>query len=535
MLAWLARVKFRHYIAGLSIIALLFMFYGMALRAIFSLNMESEGFAIIEDPYLYQVIRFSLGQAFLSALLSVTFGFLLARSLFYQRFWGKSGLLRLLSLTFVLPNLVAIFGLLGIYGYTGWLKQGLAFLGITWQFNFYGLTGILVAHLFFNIPLACRMLLQSLQAIPYQQRQLAAQLNIRGWKFIYLIELPYLRQQFLAAFALIFMLCFTSFAIVLTLGGGPKYTTLEVAIYQAVLFEFDFSKAGLLALLQCLICLVLFAASQYLTQFSVSQIQSKETWFATQSRLVRLYQLCLIGFMMLFILTPLLHIIFSAFSSGKIISLWQNPMLWKALRYSLSIAPLSALLSVLFALGLLIFARQLHWQHYRLLANTMLNIGMMILAIPTLVLATGLFLLFQSINVSTITLFGVVVICNALAALPFVLRILAEPMYRNMEYYEKLCQALGIRGWQRFRWIEWPQLHVPLKYAFALASCLSLGDFTAIALLGSQDFTSLPHLLYQQLGSYRTQEASVTALILLVFCIGIFVLIEGNKKGKSHD
>lgn len=94
------------------------------------------------------------------------------------------------------------------------------------------------------------MFLQTFQTIPTQQRQLASQLNLRGWQFIRLIEFPYLRQQLLPVFGLIFMLCFTSFSIVLTLGGGPKYTTLEVAIYQAVLFEFDLAKSALFALLQ---------------------------------------------------------------------------------------------------------------------------------------------------------------------------------------------------------------------------------------------------------------------------------------------
>lgn len=50
--------------------------------------------------------------------------------------------------------------------------------------------------------------------------------------------------------ALVFALCFTSFAIVMTLGGGPKATTIEVAIFQAIRFDFDLAKAVYLSLLQ---------------------------------------------------------------------------------------------------------------------------------------------------------------------------------------------------------------------------------------------------------------------------------------------
>ena len=155
---------------------------------------------------------------------------------------------------------------------------------------------------------------------------------------------------------------------------------------------------------------------------------------------------------------------------------------------------------------------------------------MMILAIPTIVLAVGLFLWLQDIDFSAGHLFVVVSVCNALAALPFVIKILNTPMNQSMQYYEKLCLSLKITGWQRFRLIEYPLLKAPLKYALALATTLSLGDFTAIALFGSPDFTSLPHLLYQQIGQYRSQEAAVTALILLGLCLGLFMFIEGQKE-----
>lgn len=92
------------------------------------------------------------------------------------------------------------------------------------------------------------MSLQALQSVPTEQHQLAAQLNIKGFTFFRLIEWPYLKSQIVSAFVLIFMLCFTSFTIVLALGGGPQNSTLEVVIYQAIFFEFDLPKAVLLRL-----------------------------------------------------------------------------------------------------------------------------------------------------------------------------------------------------------------------------------------------------------------------------------------------
>lgn len=531
--------KFRppHYLGGIFAICVLLNIYGVPLTHVFSLIQEINWQEVWQDDYLQQVILFSFMQALLSAILSLFFGLLFSRAFFYQDFIGKPLILKLFSLTFVLPSLVAIFGILGVYGSSGWLANIAQWLELSWRPNIYGLTGILIAHLFFNIPLATRIFLQNFAQIPSQQRQLAAQLNIRSWQFFRLIELPYLQQGLFSTFALIFMLCFTSFAIVLTLGGGPKYTSLEVAIYQAILFELNLPKAALFALLQFLFCFVLFNSASLFNRNVQTALHHKNIWIDSQSRLVKCWQKVMLFLGCSFMLLPLINTFISAMLAGRWLAVWQMQQLWRALGYSLSIAPLSAILAVFISCLLLLLARRLHWLEWQKLANFILNAGATILAIPTLVLALGLFLWLQEFDFSRGHLFLIMVCCNALASMPFVLRILTEPMYSNMYHYEKLCQSLHIQGWQRFRLIEWHHLRSPMQYAFALACCLSLGDFTAIALFGTQDFTSLPHLLYQQLGQYRNNDAAVTAFILLLLCATIFVFLEKvsmNKETYDH-
>ena len=122
------------------------------------------------------------------------------------------------------------------------------------------------------------MSLQALQSVPTEQHQLAAQLNIKGFTFFRLIEWPYLKSQIVSAFVLIFMLCFTSFTIILALGGGPQNSTLEVAIYQAIFFEFDLPKAALFALVQFAFCFALFSLSQYWAKAPETQISQRYRW-----------------------------------------------------------------------------------------------------------------------------------------------------------------------------------------------------------------------------------------------------------------
>ncbi len=80
-------------------------------------------------------------------------------------------------------------------------------------------------------------------------------------------ELPIIKQNLFAVFAIIFSLCFLSFAIVMALGGSPKNSTLEVAIYQYALFDLNFNKAILLSFIQIFICIT-FVFSKSLLDLS---------------------------------------------------------------------------------------------------------------------------------------------------------------------------------------------------------------------------------------------------------------------------
>jgi thiamine transport system permease protein len=118
---------------------------------------ESDLLALWRDSYLWHVIRFSFWQAFLSALLSAIPAIFLARALYRRRFPGRVVLLRLCAMTLILPVLVAVFGILSVYGRQGWLALLFARLGLEWTFSPYGLQGILLAHVFFNMPMATRL------------------------------------------------------------------------------------------------------------------------------------------------------------------------------------------------------------------------------------------------------------------------------------------------------------------------------------------------------------------------------------------
>ena len=487
---------------------------------------ETDWRAIAQDSYLWHVLGFSFWQASLSALLSVIPAIPLARALYRRRFPGRAALLRLCAMTLVLPVLVAVFGILSVYGRQGWLAQLCQLLGIDYLFSPYGLQGILLAHVFFNLPLATRLLLQTLEQIPGEQRQLAAQLGMRGWHHFRLVEWPWLRRQIMPAAALIFMLCFASFATVLSLGGGPQATTIELAIFQALSYDYDPGRAALLALLQMVCCLGLVMLSQRLSKAIPAGTAAVSGWRNPQdSWRAKLVDGLLITLALLLLLPPLLAVIVDGINQG-FGSVLRQPALWQATFTSLRIAIAAGLLCVMLTTMLLWTSRELRLRHRALAGQALELSGMLILAMPGIVLATGFFLLLNSTVGLPQSADGLVIFTNALMAIPYAMKVLENPLRDIAERYNRLCLSLDIRGWNRLRLIELKALKRPLAQALAFACVLSIGDFGVVALFGNDDFRTLPFWLYQQIGSYRSEQGAVTALLLLLLCFLLFTLIE---------
>ena len=188
-------------------------------------------------------------QAVLSAALSVLLAVPVARALARRRFAGRGLLITLLGAPFILPVIVAVVGVLAVFGRNGVFNAVLGWLGLE-PVSIYGLQGVVLADVFFNLPLATRILLQGWQGIPGERFRLAASLGMGPGAVFRVLEWPMLRAVLPGAAMVIFALCLNSFAVALTLGGGPRATTIELAIYQAFRFDFDLGRAATLAVIQ---------------------------------------------------------------------------------------------------------------------------------------------------------------------------------------------------------------------------------------------------------------------------------------------
>ena len=483
----------------------------------------------LADAYVRQVILFTLWQAALSTLLSVIPALALARAIVRRGvFAGRRWLMLLFALPLAMPQIVVVFGILAVWGGNGWLAVLLQWAGLDWRPGAHGLSGILLAHVFFNLPLATRLFVHALERLPAEYWRLAAQLGMPPaavWRFV---EWPALRAVLPGVALLVFLLCATSFTVVLVLGGSPARATLEVAIYQALRFDFDPPRALQLAGLQLAGLLVLqwllrrFAALPPVTTGALADVvphphrERAGAWWS---------DFLLIAAAALFVALPVAGVVAQGLAARPW-ALLARAEAWQAIGTSLRIGISAMLLAVGLVLALLAALRgpRGEWRHVR--AQWLELPASVALVMPPMLLAAGWFVLLHRLDMLSTGAPMVVAMLNALMSLSFVWRILVAPAAEAQLRHGRLCAALGIAGLSRWRLVEGRLLWRPLLLAAALALALSLGDFGAIALFGAEGFRTLPYLLYLKLGSYRTDEAAALALILLAMVAVLFALAE---------
>lgn len=460
----------------------------------------------------WAVLRFTIWQAVLSAVLSVAFAIPVARALARRRFAGRGALVTLLGAPFILPVIVAVLGILAVYGRAGWVSQMVGVFGLP-PLSIYGLEGVVLAHVFFNLPLATRLILQGWQSIPSEQYRLVGQLGLPARTVFQTLEWPIIRQVVPGALALIFVICLTSFAVALTLGGGPKATTIELAIYQAFRFDFDLGRAAILSLVQLVVAGTAAVLALWILPPLVLQsgLDRPLTRWDARGRLLRLLDAGWIAAAALFLLLPL-----SAVAVSGIIGLGQMPSsVWAAAWTSTWVAVLSTALLVAMALPVAAWLGQSEKGGAE--AITLLG-----LAASPLMIGTGWFILIHPIANPQAFALPVTAAVNAMMALPFAVRILVPGMRQSCADYGRLSSALGLHGFALWRIVLLPRIRPRLGFAAGLAAAMSVGDLGVVTLFADPEVATLPLQMYRLMGSYRTDAASGAALLLLALALGLF-------------
>jgi thiamine transport system permease protein len=404
----------------------------------------------------------------------------------------------------------------------------------------YGLQGVVLAHVFLNLPLAVRMLLLGWQAIPGERFRLAAALGFGPGHVFRHLEWPMLRDVLPGAALVIFAVCLTSFAVALTLGGGPGATTVELAIYQALRFDLDLAAAARLALVQVALCGLAFALASRLALPAAFGAGLRAGGPVGPGGWRRWADALAIALAAGFVAAPLLAVALRGVPHLAALP----PEVWRAAGTSVIVALLAAALATSAALVLALGAARsgqgaplpqpLPARGRGGASASSVSLaalaGTLPVALSSLALGTGLFLALRPFVPPAMAALPVTVTVNALLALPYAFRLLLPEAVALRADYGRLTESLGLAGVARLRWVVVPRLARPLGLGAGLAAALAMGDLGVIALFATGEGATLPLVVQRLMGAYRMDQAAAASVVLLVLAFGLFAAFDAGGR-----
>ena len=543
---------------GVSIFLSLFFFYPLARILWLGLNSASlSGIGIPSLRLTFYVLLFTLYQAFLSTLLTLLIGLPAAYLIARFDFRGKSLLRLLTAIPFMLPTVVVAAGFNALLGPRGWINLGLMRLfgldspPIVFVFT---LWAILLAHVFYNTTIVIRVVGNALAHLDPRLEQAARLLGADKWRAFWRVTLPLLRPPILAAALLVFLFDFTSFGVILLL-GGPRFATLEVEIYIQAIQVFNLPLAAVLSLIQ-LLCTLAFSIlySRIVTRVAVTTAPRAAASNLHRARSWR--EKLFVGGMLLLLLALFLLPMASlplrsvarlesargertAVSYGlttdyyaelfvnRLGSLFYVPP-FEALTNSLIYATVTVILSL--SLGFPVASALARPGRLERLLDPFL---MLPLGASAVTLGLGFIITFNhpllAGHGSLITSPFLVPLAHTIIALPFVIRSLQPALASIPDRLRQAAAMLGASPLRAWFTVDWPIVSRASLAAAIFAFTVSLGEFGATSLVSRPEYPTLPIAIYRflsQPGGLNYGQAMAMATILMVVCATGIYLIE---------
>ena len=485
-------------------------------------------FNFFNNKYNIRIIYISFLQAFLSAIFSCLIAIPFALSLYRHK---NSRIIKfiisLCGYSFVLPSILVVFSVIGIYGINGPLNNLTNYYNLFGIKSLFGLKAILIAHILLNAPFATRILFQNLNTIPKNYIEVVKSLNLDFWSNIKKIEWPILKQNLFSVFAIIFVLCFLSFATVMALGGGPSTSTMEVAIYQSALFELNFNKAIILSFIQIMICLTLLFLGFYkLKGTNFFEIQTN--YFDHPFRnnfFIKFSDYLIISIFSIILFSPIIYIIINFTETIFFQNYFLKTYFIEAFINSFILSFFTA--TMVTFIGLIISILLVNSRNNLFLQQILFLISSMILVISPIIISLGYFIVLGELRYVSFITFAVIIIINCLFLIPFSILILFTKLKNIFLNFDDLKRTFRISE-KNFIKIIYPLIQNNLIYIFSFSAAISFGDFTIISFFKNESFQTLPTILYKLITSYRFEEASFVAGFILIFSLLIYLLFDNS-------
>lgn len=508
---------------------------------------------LVGSSYYLRTLLFTTWQAALSTLLTVVLALPGAYVFARYQFRGKWLLQALTTIPFVLPTVVVANAFTAFLGPQSRLNLSLmALLGLeTPPLDLqHSLWLILAAHVFYNYAVVLRIVSGFWSNISPRVEEAARVLGARARDVWWHVTLPLLAPAVAAAALLVFIFCFTSFGVILIL-GGPRFATIEVEIYRQTVNLFNLPVAAALSLVQIVFTFALMWAYTALQRRTSRQLDLRARG-QVQRRLISRRAQLLVGanvvLMLAGLLLPLLALVDRSLTLGGGLSLRYYAELFinrrgsllyvppiQAVFNSLAFAAATVALALLIgAIGAALLARPAGSRGMRRLQSLLDPLLMLPLGASAVTLGFGFIIALDRppLNLRASPL--LVPLAHTLVAFPFVVRSLL-PALRSIR--PSLREAAAVLGAGPLR--VWGEIVLPIVGRAMLvgavfAFTISMGEFGATALIARPQTPTLPVAIFRflgQPGALNYGQALAMSTLLMLVCAAGMLAIERFRLG----
>lgn len=467
------------------------------------------------EARLFRIGWFTLWQAVLSTVLTFVFAAPLTWAVATFKFRGRSALLALVTVPFVLPTVVV----------------GTAFVTLGWDGSVWA---ILAAHVFFNTAVVVRTVSTLWSRIDPELIDGARDLGANAWQTFRLVTLPLLRPAIAAAASIVFLFTFTSFGVVLIL-GGYEYATLEVEIYRQAVDLFDLPLAAALAIVQIIgVSSALYMYGRYQERTSVAWALESGDNLRRPVGMQRTWVLISAMFTIGALVVPIGVLVAKSFSSDSYVRLLDDDLVTgspiaavgNSLRFALVAMAIATVVGVLASIVI---------SRGRGGLSTWFDLVLM-LPLGTSAVTIGFgFLVALGAPIDLRASIALVPIAHALVAVPFVVRGTVPTLRSIPKEIREAAAGLGASPVRVWREIDLPIVSRAALASASFAFVISLGEFGATSFIARPATATIPVMIYRLLsrpGQTSFGMAVALSVVLAAITATVVLIIDRSRVGN---
>ncbi len=502
----------------------------------------------LNQKFFFWDVQQALFTTFLCLLIGIPGSYILA----HYNFPFRNLIRSFLTIPFILPPIVVLLGFYSVFDKGSLVNNfwrdltGFQLIDITNTYE-----GIILAHIFYNIPVIIRLTEIGWKNIDPDLITVAKSLKASKWTIFRNIQFPQIFPVLAAASLLVFIYSFNSFAIVLKFGGG-YFQTLEVRIFNYVWVYFNYNAAAALTIIQLLINI--FVILLYLYLSNKYEIPTERfAWDIEKSLIDRPYSRkslirnTLIGIYFLLVgficVLPIAGVFYTSLTTSENMFTFLNysKLFDQEISSFIGLHPLNMITnSLLFGIGVILVAPLLaillnYGSNYEttykgrpkitLFRSITGIIVILPLTVSSITLAFSLFSLYRETPIyDNISL--IIIIAQTLVAFPFANRIIAATRSNIDQTTVNVARSLGVSRLGAFFKIELPQLLPGIVVAGLFSFSISIGEFGATYFLSKSNFATIPVGIYRLIGMKDIGAAAAFASLLVLITAGSFMIID---------